>query len=222
MKLHTLLLTLCLGVISLAAQAEQTYDYHLQPRQIAADTWVLQGRNEEFSLKNGGNIVNTAFIVTGAGVVVIDTGPSREYGEEMVKVIAKITQEPIVRVFNTHHHPDHFLGNQAFPHDLLEALPETIASLGREGNALTERMYQMAGDWMKGTEPVIPQWEASPGDFTVGRHKFRLMSLHGHTGADMALLDSETGVLFAADLVFNGRAPTTPHAQVDAWLKSLD
>ncbi|HEY6897198.1 MAG TPA: MBL fold metallo-hydrolase, partial [Rhodocyclaceae bacterium] len=46
--------------------------------------------------------------------------------------------------------------------------------------------------------------------------------LHGHTGADMALLDSETGVLFAADLVFNGRAPTTPHAQVDAWLKSLD
>jgi uncharacterized sulfatase len=32
--------------------------------RIADDTWVLVGRSEDFSFANGGNIVNTAFIVT--------------------------------------------------------------------------------------------------------------------------------------------------------------
>ena len=51
--------------------------------KIADDTWVLTGRSEDFSFTNGGNIVNTAFIVTQAGVLVIDSGPSRAYGEQL-------------------------------------------------------------------------------------------------------------------------------------------
>ena len=54
-----LLLLLCLG---LPAWAD--LDYRLKPRQIAEGTWLLEGSTDNFAKDNGGNIVNTAFIVT--------------------------------------------------------------------------------------------------------------------------------------------------------------
>jgi hypothetical protein len=86
--------------------------YRLEPKLIAPDTYVFEGAVEHFTLKNGGNILNTGFIVTEAGVVVIQTGPSRRYGEEMRAAIAKVTERPILKVFVSNQHPDYFLGSQ--------------------------------------------------------------------------------------------------------------
>jgi quinoprotein relay system zinc metallohydrolase 1 len=197
-------------------------DYALRPEQVAPDTYVFVGRTEDFSFRNGGNIVNTGFIVTRAGVVVIDTGPSKRYGEQMRTAIAAVTPQPVIRVFNTHQHPDHFLGNQAFSDVGISALASTAQAIGAEGNALTANMYRLAGDWMKETEPLKPQQVVTASDARVGGHTLTLLSLAGHTGGDLALLDRDTGVLFAGDLVFYNRAATTPHADLGVWLASLD
>ncbi|NTV11950.1 MAG: quinoprotein relay system zinc metallohydrolase 1 [Zoogloea sp.] len=209
-----------IGLATLACAAD--FDYRLTPRQLAPDTWVLVGRSEDFSVANGANIVNTAFIVTRDGVVVIDTGPSLRYGEAMRQAIARITDRPVVLTLNTHHHPDHFLGNQAFPAASLQALPDTVRGIASEGNAFAENMYRMAGDWLSGTEVVVPGHTAAPGVHEIGGHKLEFLALDGHTGADLAVFDHTTGVLFAGDLVFHDRAPTTPHARIPHWLASLD
>lgn len=203
-------------------ESYQNYDYALAPRRIAADTYVLVGRNEDFTPRNGGNIVNTAFIVTDDGVVVIDTGPSRRYGEQLRQAIARITDKPVVRVFNTHHHPDHFLGNQAFAAPTLAALPGTIDGIRRDGNAFAENLYRLSGDWMLGTEAVTPAAPVAAGTQNFGRHRLEAIADLGHTDADLVLLDTATGVLFAGDLLFHGRAPTTPHADIAHWLAALD
>ncbi len=103
-------------------------DYALEPQQVAPNTYVLIGANEHFSFANGGNIANTGFIVTDDGVVVIDTGPSRLYGEQMIAAIRAVTDQPIVRVYNTHLHPDHFLGNQAFDASVSTFIPITFSA----------------------------------------------------------------------------------------------
>lgn len=217
---RTLIALFALGWALLLAAADM--DYGLAPEKIADDTWVLTGRSEDFSFTNGGNIVNTAFIVTQAGVLVIDSGPSRAYGEQLRRAIARITRQPVVRVINTHHHPDHFLGNQAFAPDTLAALPGTIHGIHTEGGSFNDNMYRLAGDWMAGTEPVAPIQPLAAGPLELGGHQFELIALEGHTGADLAILDRSTGVLFAGDLVFHDRAPTTPHARLPAWQASLD
>ena len=109
---RALIALFALGWTLLLAAADR--DYGLSPVRIADDTWALVGRSEDFSLSNGGNIVNTAFIVHRDGVVVIDSGPSRVYGEQLKRAIARITDKPVSLGLNTHHHSDHFLGHHAF------------------------------------------------------------------------------------------------------------
>lgn len=198
-------------------------DYSLKPRQIAEGTWLLEGSTDNFAKANGGNIVNTAFIVTEAGVVVIDSGPSRRYGQALRQAIAAITDKPVVQVLLTHHHPDHVLGNQAFSDVSIGALAGTTDLLRQQGDAMAENMYRLVGDWMRGTEVVLPNQVLVPGPLKVGNHSLRLLALAGHTGADLAILDETTGVLFAGDLVFYERALTTPNSPgLEVWLKDLD
>ncbi|WP_416739723.1 quinoprotein relay system zinc metallohydrolase 1 [Pseudomonas sp. NFX71] len=208
--------------MSLSLPALADLDYSLKPRQIAADTWLLEGSTDNFAKDNGGNIVNTAFIVAERGVVVIDTGPSRRYGEAMRKAIAATTDKPVIQVLLTHHHPDHVLGNQAFSDVPIGALGGTVELLKQQGDAMAENMYRLVGDWMRGTEVVLPTETLTPGVRTFGNHDLRLLSLGGHTGADLAILDQTTGVLFAGDLVFYQRALTTPNSPgLSVWLADI-
>jgi uncharacterized sulfatase len=202
--------------------AAESFDYQLVPRKIADDTWLLVGKTEDFSRSNGGNIVNTAFVVTDDGVVVIDSGPSKRYAEQMRSAIARITPKPVLRVFNTHHHPDHFLGNQVFADVPTLALAETIAGQRSEGGAFADNVYRLSGDWIKGTEAVAAREAIAPGAIIIGGHPFELIALAGHTQGDLVIVDRRTGVLFAGDLVFHNRAPTTPHASIAQWLAALD
>ena len=198
------------------------FDYRLSAVMIAKDVYAFIGKTEDFSTDNGGNIVNTAFIVAPQGVIVIDTGPSLRYGQQMRRAIAAITAKPIALVINTHHHPDHFLGNQAFADVPIAALAETRNGIAADGNAFAENLFRMSGDWMKGTEVQLPGQTLNAGVVDVAGRSLRLVALDGHTGADLVIVDATSGVVFAGDLAFNGRAPTTPHADVAHWLKALD
>lgn len=201
---------LWLILFSLPVLAEP--DYGLKPRLIADDTWLLEGSTANFTKDNGGNIVNVGFIVTEAGVVVIDTGPSRRYGEALRQAIARVTDKPVIQVLLTHHHPDHALGNQAFKDVPIGALAGTAELLHEQGDSMAENLYRLVGDWMRGTEVVLPGEVLQAGVKTFGNHDLQLLHLRGHTGADLAILDRTTGVLFAGDLVFYQRALTTPHS----------
>ncbi len=197
-------------------------DYRLQARSIAPRTWVIEGAVADFSRENGCNIINTAFIATGAGVVVINTGPSRRYGEQQRRLIERTTREPVVQVFNLNLHPDYFLGNQAWGDRITTALPGSIDGMKAEGDAYAENLYRLCGDWMQGTEATPARTAAQAGVHTLGQHRLELVRLEGHTRDDLVLIDHSTGVLFAGGLVFADRVPTTPHADFDRWLSSLD
>ena len=207
--------------LALAQADPATLNYHLQPRQIAEGTWVIEGEVADFSRANGCNIINTAFIATDEGVVVINTGTSRLYGEQQRRAIERITQAPVRRVLNLNLHPDYFFGNQAWTGTTVEALAGTIAGQTAEGGAYADNLYRLCGDWMKATESAPAQNPIEPQTLVLGRHKLELLRLHGHTNDDLVVFDHTTGVLFAGGLVFSKRVPTTPHANFDAWLESL-
>jgi quinoprotein relay system zinc metallohydrolase 1 len=198
------------------------FDYALKPQKIAENTYVVIGATDDFSVANGGNIVNTAFVVTEAGVVVIDTGPTKLYGEQLRRAIGAITKQPIARVFITHAHPDHYLGSQAFSDVGVFALPRATQMATAQGSSFADNLYRLVLDAAKGTENVPPTQSVTVAELRVGNHRFALHALTGHTAGDLAIFDATTGVLFTGDLVFHNRTPATPHASVAEWLNSLD
>lgn len=218
--MRVLLLSMCSLVLS-ASSVAASFDYGLSAIEVVKDTYVFKGKNEDFNKENGGNIVNTGFIVTDAGVVVIDSGPSKRYAEQQQAAIAKVTDKPVIKVFLTHHHPDHFFGNQVYKDKELLALPKTIYSMHQEGGLFADNMYRLVGDWMRGTSSTPANKVIATKAMEVGGHDLELIQLNGHSVSDLAIFDRTTGVLFAGDLVFNNRALTTPHAYIGNWQAAL-
>ena len=196
-------------------------DYGLAARALAPGVWVVEGANADFSPGNGCNIINTGFIATGSGVLVINTGPSKRYGEQLRALIARTTNEPVVQVIHLNLHPDYFLGNQAFADVPRLATDATRAGMAREARAYEDNLYRLCGDWMRGTEAVLPTGTVALGPLHIGTRDMELREYRGHTDSDLVLVDKSSGVVFAGGLVFAQRIPTTPHAQVGPWLQSL-
>jgi quinoprotein relay system zinc metallohydrolase 1 len=215
-------LLLALSVHAEAAGADPaTLDYRLAARALAPGVFVVEGANADFAPANGCNILNTGFIVTGAGVVVINTGTSKRYGEQLRALIARTTAEPVVQVLHLNLHPDYFLGSQAFAEVPRAATAATRAGMAREAKAYEDNLYRLCGDWMKGTEALLPDRTLEPGLLRVGGRELELREWRGHTDSDLVLIDRSSGVVFAGGLVFANRVPTTPHAQIGPWQDSL-
>jgi quinoprotein relay system zinc metallohydrolase 1 len=204
------------------AVSAQALDYKLAARALADNVYVVEGANADFTPANGCNIINTGFIVTGAGVLVINTGPSKLYGEQLRALIARTTREPIAQVLHLNLHPDYFLGNQAFADVPRRATAATRAGIEREAKSYEDNLYRLCGDWMKGTQALLPQQDIAPGAWRIGTREFELRELAGHTASDLVLIDKASGVVFAGGLIFHQRMPTTPHAEPKRWLASLD
>ncbi len=195
--------------------------YTLKPNKIAEGTWVLEGAQEAITSENGGAIANISILDTSEGAVVIDTGPSKRYGVALEEIARQLTGKPVVRAFITHFHPDHVFGNQAFGKGVVAAPQAVIDGLKLLGEDFASAMYYTAGDWMRGTEVVLPETVIGNETVEIGGRRLTLMVLNGHTDCDLAILDESTGAVFGGDLVFLNRAPTTPHADIAAWKTNL-
>lgn len=195
----------------------------LTPLPVAPDTWMVQGAAAEFDRRNAGDISNSAFIVTANGVIVIDTGSTLGYGQALRDTIAELTEAPVRWILNTHHHPDHVFGNAAFNDASIMALPNTIAALERDAPAFLRTLNERLGDVALGTEMRRPDTPVSAGTLELDGYRLRLFAMRGHSGADLVIHDPRTGVLFAGDMLFWQRAPTTPHSpSLTQWLSELD
>lgn len=201
---------------------EAKLDYRLAARALADGVYVVEGANADFSRANGCNIINTGFIVGPGGVLVVNTGPSKRYGEQLRALIARTTRQPVKAVLHLNLHPDYFLGNQAFADVPRLATPATRAGMQAEAKAYEDNLYRLCGDWMKDTQAVLPDRDVTTGAFELIGRPLELREYQGHTGSDLVLIDRQTGVVFAGGLVFADRVPTTPHAKLAPWLKSLD
>lgn len=195
--------------------------YSLKPQKLIDGVWLIAGVQEAITRENGGAIANVVILDSKAGAIIVDTGPSLKYGETLANLARELTGKDIARVYITHFHPDHMFGNQAFKPETIASSEGVIEGIKVMGAGFSDAMYYIAGDWMRGTEPVAPGkvLDGEPEDF--GDRRIRPLRLKGHTDSDLALFDEASGILIAGDLVFLDRAPTTPHADIERWRITL-
>lgn len=130
-----LTLVLAAGLVACSKSPELSGTY--PPVKLTERVYVIHGPNDHPTPANQGFMNNPGFVITNKGVVVIDPGSSVQVGNMVLKAIAGVTQEPVVAVFNTHIHGDHWLGNDAirrvWPKAVIYAHPAMIRATAVEG-----------------------------------------------------------------------------------------
>ena len=164
-------------------------------QQLSPHVWMIYAPDGFPTPENRGMMANMIFVVTSAGVVVLDSGASLQIGQMAIRMIRKVTDKPVVAVFNSHYHGDHWLGNHAFVKTFgdklpIYALPSTIEKLkGTEGNLWRSLMERWTNQSTLGTQVVLPNTPVQHGQvFQFGDVSLR-MHHYGtaHTPSDVCV-----------------------------------
>ena len=92
---------------------------------LSVSGWAQPGRAQSFdivkvadgvyaAIGKPGVFSNGAFIVNKEDVVVVDTHLRPSWARDLIADIRKVTDKPVRYVVDTHWHPDHVQGNQAY------------------------------------------------------------------------------------------------------------
>lgn len=206
--------------------------------EIAPGVFLLPGVFTPGSQPDGNSVVFTA----PEGLVVVDTGRHAEHTEAIVE-LARRRGTPIAAVVNTHWHLDHIGGNPriraAFPDVTIHASPALAGAMTGFLARYREQLEGMIAGAADDPEAQAPfraelaildagpalapdETVTSAGDRTLAGRALRIgLETHAVTAGDVWLLDPQSGVLAAGDLV-TLPAPFFDTACPERWRAALD
>ncbi len=225
---HTILwgMAVALALTLLTANTEKAFDYKLSPKKVSTNLWCFFGAIEKPTKENAGNMVNTCYVKTKDGYLVLDTGPSYQYALQAYNVMSKIEKLPVKYVINTHEHDDHWLGNNFYKKEFNATLigPESINSEYQEG--VPTRMHAiLPKSAIKDTHIVkLDKTINKRFSLELGGEKFDIIPIEikAHTDNDIIVYMPERKILFAGDLVMNGRITSGRDGSVMGQIKALE
>jgi glyoxylase-like metal-dependent hydrolase (beta-lactamase superfamily II) len=197
------------------------------PTQIAPGVYAFIGDGNAVAPVNHGRVSNNGFIVGTSGVTVIDTGSSYRYGRAMMEAIRTVTPLPVQLVVITHQAPEFVFGAAAFRDAGVPILAqEKAAQLIRERChiCLANLRKTLGEDEMAGSRVTVPDRTVSgTTEIESGGRKIHLLYFGtASTPGDLAVLDTDSGVLFSGGIVSNGRIPELRNEQIPGWLAALE
>jgi glyoxylase-like metal-dependent hydrolase (beta-lactamase superfamily II) len=193
---------------------------------IAPGVYMLAGSGGVADVKNQGRIGNAGFVVGERGVIAIDTGTSYAQGRDMLAAIREVTDQPVRVALITHTRPEFLFGAAAFRE---RGIPVRMHSSGarlmasRCETCLKTLRQSVGEDVMRGTEMYKPdqQFDTSHQLDLIGRPVKVLYFGHSSGPGDIAVLDGETGVLFAGGLLDARRIPDIQDSDLAGWNQAL-
>ena len=239
-RLVSMALIAAFPLVAAAAQTPSPYPRLTIPLNIEQvpgnPIWYSTGNPGVPGKDNEGNTSNAGFVVTSDGVVVFDALGTPSLGWALLEAIRKITDKNIRYVVASHYHADHIYGLQAFR----DHTPAIIVAQERSGeykdneHTADERANQRLDQrrtalfpWVDGNTRVVPPDITFKERMTITIGERRLTLLYAgpaHSSSDMMMMVEPDGVLFAGDIVQNGRIPfmNSDDVSTTQWLHALD
>jgi glyoxylase-like metal-dependent hydrolase (beta-lactamase superfamily II) len=184
----------------------------IAPRQISKRVWLIYSKDSFPTPENRGMMSNVTFVVTEKGVVILDSGGSVQIGEMALRMIKTVTDKPLVAVFNSHYHGDHWLGNHAYSEAVpglpIYSLQENIDRIkGTEGSLWRGLMERWTNQATAGTKIVPPNTPVVHGQILKFGDTTLKMHFYGtaHTPCDLTVEVVEDKVTFIGDIAMENR-----------------
>ena len=199
----------------------------MQAKQVVPQVYYVQGVSEMGSSANQNFISNAGFVVTPAGVVVVDALGSPELARRLVAEIAKVTKKSIHTVVLTHYHADHIYGLQVFKDMGARIVAHTAAReylTSDTARLRLETSRQELWPWVDEKTRLVPadEWLSGAKMLNVGGVLFDIQPVGpSHTAEDLVVYLPQKKVLFAGDLVFRNRIPFVGQADSRHWIEAM-
>lgn len=173
---------------------------------------------------------NVGFVITGEGVVLIDTPMLPSDARRWMDEIKKRTSEKIRYIINTDHHRAHVVGNQYFRTATVIAHEFAWKNMQSYGDSFRTRLLNLYGDripeaaaeWKRHLEIKLP--EITFADRTIlfkGDKEIQMIPVGGHTPATTVIYFPSEKLIFAGDLVVTDRPPFLSQGDTKEWLDAL-
>ena len=201
------------------------FNYLLEPKSVSdAATYCYFGSPEVMDKHNNGNMSNSCFVNMGSSYLVVDSGPTYQYAQQAYKKMQQISNLPVSYVVNTHIHDDHWLGNGYYKEigatiigsSAFKTLPKLDKT--RMQKRISKEAYQK-------TTQVFPTiFVESTKILDINGKKVHIIAINhkAHTNSDLLVYIPSQKLLFAGDLVFNGRLPSMRDGNINGWIKALE
>ena len=222
---HLLVACLALGSI-VGAQPPRPADPLIDASAMAKvsdHVYVISDRNV-------GLVPNVGIIVGDKATLVVDTGLGPRNGRTVLQATSGVSRNAELYVVSTHFHPEHALGEPAFPADakILRAqaqqkdIDEFGLSLAQTFAGRSPLVAELLKDVQFRKADIFFDREYT---LDLGGVRARMLSLGPtHTRGDTIVWVEGDRVLFAGDIVMNQTfvAFASPYSSVKAWLAAFD
>jgi glyoxylase-like metal-dependent hydrolase (beta-lactamase superfamily II) len=197
------------------------------PVQTAPGVYAWIGDAGEIAPGNRGRIGNAGFIIGPRGTVVVDTGVSRRQGGELLRAIADVTDRPVELAVITHPAQEFLFGAAAFRELGIPLLAQrrTAELIRSRCELCLQNLRRTLGEGeMAGSQVIVPERIVEETTtLEVGGRSLQLLYFGwASTPGDLAVLDEQSGVLFAGGLVSIERVPELRDANIGGWIAALD
>jgi glyoxylase-like metal-dependent hydrolase (beta-lactamase superfamily II) len=174
----------------------------------------------------GNGTVNTHWVETPNGVIVIDVQRDLPHAREAIAAIEKIGK-PVTAIFVTHGHPDHYAGLSVFrerwPKLDIYASQETASVIKNDSYGFHKMVKPSMGDTFPDSFPEVNKVFLANSEVTIDGAKIvmREMGRAEATSATAYYLP-QTKDLFAGDLIMTRMHAFFYEESSSAWLKALN
>jgi len=200
------------------------FEYKLEPKQVSENVWCFFGKLEMPTKQNGGDMSNSCYIKANTSYILIDSGATFKYAKEAYKQMSKINKLPVSTVFNSHLHDDHWLGNNFYKEKFGAKLIGTKAQDDAYKPGDKTRMFKfLTPDAVEGTK-IVKLDEHISGNKTMKIDGVEIKIVNvgkSHSNEDIFFYLPKERIIFAGDLVMNGRITSNRDGRVIGQLKAL-
>jgi glyoxylase-like metal-dependent hydrolase (beta-lactamase superfamily II) len=173
---------------------------------------------------------NIAFVVGERGTLVVDTGLGPRNGAIVMKQAEKLAKVPNLYLTTTHFHPEHAMGEQAFPPRTVIIRPVVQQE---EMNQHATEMMDLFRSFSAQSKELLQDVKMRPPDIVFDKEiKLDLGGVTArlfwwgpaHTRGDEMIFVEQDSVLIPGDIVQDKIVPNMPgaDANVKNWLAILD
>jgi glyoxylase-like metal-dependent hydrolase (beta-lactamase superfamily II) len=202
----------------------------VKPEQLSPHVWMVYAKEGFPTQENQGLMASIIFVVTQKGVVVLDSGASVQIGQMAIRMIKTVSPKPVIAVFNSHYHGDHWLGNHAFADTFgkelpIHALAHTQAQIaGNEGNLWRSLMERWTNQATLGTRVVAPNKVVEHGQvFDYGDVQIKLHHYGtAHTPSDLCFEIVQDKLTYIGDIAMENRIANMDDGSYTGTFKYYD